>query len=176
MRYGTDCGALLTINRRQKPPIEEVLPACEVSVEGMLVLLMIPFPKYSAMTENPSFEPFTCWKKLSCSLELCSKFLFISRTDLYSGAHSGHSFSLSPRHLRWNECIHIKCTAGRSRVKVHAVHLLSWKILAFVLRSWISFLIVKVFSCATKATHVIIFKKKYQVIIQRYDFSFNWKF
>nr|BAF01734.1 hypothetical protein [Arabidopsis thaliana] len=58
---------------------------------------MIPFPKYSAITENPSFEPFTCWKNRSWSFEFCSKLLFISITDLYSGAHSGHSFSLSPR-------------------------------------------------------------------------------
>jgi hypothetical protein len=35
-------------------------------------------------------------------------------------------------------------------VKVHAVHLLSWKILAFVLRSWTSFLIVCVSSCTKK--------------------------
>lgn len=108
---------------------------------------MTPFPKYSAITEKPSFELFTCWKNRSWSLEFCSKPLFISITALYSGAHSGHSFSLSPRQRWWKECIHIKCTAGRSRVKVQAVHLLSWKILAFVLRSWISFLIANVSSC-----------------------------
>lgn len=113
----------------------------------VVVLLIIPFPKYSAITENPSFELLTSWKNWSWSFEFRSKLLFISMTDLYSGAHSGHSFSLSPRQRWWNECIHIKWTAGRSRVKVQAVHLLSWNILAFVLRSWVSFLIAKVSSC-----------------------------
>lgn len=133
-------------SKPQKPLLDDALPDLRPEVDPLLVLLMIPFPKYSAMTENPSLEFFTCWKNLSWSLEFCSKLLFISKTDLYSGAHSGHSFSLSPRQRRWNECMHMKCTAGRSRVKVHAVHLLSWKILAFVLRSWISFLIANVSS------------------------------
>lgn len=113
----------------------------------LLVLLTTPLPKYSAITENPSFEFFTCWKNRSWSLPFCSKLLFVSKTDLYSDTHSGHSFSLSPRQRWWNECIHMKWTAGRSSVKVQAVHLLSWKILALVLRSCISFLIAAVSSC-----------------------------
>lgn len=134
-------------NNAQRPLLEEMLPDLGSLMGPLVVLLMIPFPKYSAITENPSFELFTCWKNWSWSLEFCSKLLFVSRTDLYSGAHSGHSFSLSPRQRWWNECIHIKCTAGRSSVKVQAVHLLSWNILAFVLRSWTSFLIANVSSC-----------------------------
>lgn len=135
--------ALLPYCKPQNPQ----LPPLSASAGPMVVLLIMPFPKYWAITENPSFEFLTCWKNRSWLLEFCSKLLFISRTDLYSGAHSGHSFSLSPRQRWWNECIHMKWTAGRSRVNVHAVHLLSWKILAFVRRSWISFLIAKVSSC-----------------------------
>lgn len=133
-------------------------PLVEVAVDPrdpagpLLVLLIIPFPKYSAITENPSFELLTCLKNRSWFLEFCSKLLFISRTDLYSGAHSGHSFSLSPRQRWWNECMHIKWTAGSSSVKVQKLHLLSWKILALVLRSWISFLIVDVSSCGIENT------------------------
>lgn len=44
----------------------------------------------------------------------------ISITVLFSGAHLTHSRSLSPRHRWWNECMHRKCTAGRSSGAWHA--------------------------------------------------------
>ena len=66
---------ITTIKKIQKPLVEEVLPDLTVPVEPLLVLLVTPFPKYSSITENPSFELLT--------FEFCSKLLFISITDLY---------------------------------------------------------------------------------------------
>mmetsp|Transcript_23443 Transcript_23443/g.58660 ORF Transcript_23443/g.58660 Transcript_23443/m.58660 type:complete len:232 (-) Transcript_23443:1897-2592(-) len=38
--------------------------------------------------------------------------------------------SSSDRQRWWKECMHMKCTAGRSSGLLHLLHLLSWKILA----------------------------------------------
>jgi hypothetical protein len=122
-------------------------PHHTLSPGGTTVLLKIPLLKYSAMTENPSLDPLSCLKNKSWSLAFCSSFCLASKMARYSGAHSGHSFSLSPRQRKWNECMHMKCTAGRSRVKVQAVHLLSWNIFAFVFISQVSLLIKSVSSC-----------------------------
>lgn len=109
-------------------------------------LFKMPLPKYSAMTENPSSELRSDWKNLSWSFAFASRFRFISRTWRLAGAQTGHSFSLSPKHRWWNECMQRKWTAGRSRDDVHAVHLLSWKIRARDRSSWTSARMVAVSS------------------------------
>ena len=43
----------------QKPLLDDAVPDLRSELDPLLVLLMIPFPKYSAMTENPSLEFFT---------------------------------------------------------------------------------------------------------------------
>lgn len=71
----------------------------------------------------------------------------VSSTLRLSAAHFGQSCSASPKHRAWNECMHMKCTAGRSRAAVHAVHLLCWKMRALVRSSVTSALIRLVSSC-----------------------------
>jgi len=52
-------------SKPQKPLLDDAFPDLRSEVDPLLVLLIIPFPKYSAMTENPSLEFLTCWKNLS---------------------------------------------------------------------------------------------------------------
>src|SRR3954465_8831893 len=46
----------------------------------------------------------------------------------YSGAHLGHSLSLSARQRWWKLWRHRKCTAGSERLEVQAWHLMPWKV------------------------------------------------
>ena len=50
----------------------------------------------------------------------CTSARFTSAMARFSGAHTGHSRSFSPRQRVWKLCMHMKCAAGKSSVCVHS--------------------------------------------------------
>jgi len=55
--------------KHQKPLLENAFPNLRHEMDLLLVLLIIAFPKYSAMTENPTFEFLTSSKNPTLRIE-----------------------------------------------------------------------------------------------------------
>ena len=108
---------------------------------------MTPRPKNSLIVPNLSRLRCSASWNMSC-LSADSSWAFLkARILLFTPAHFGHSaFSPSTwlRQRWWKECLHRKCTVGKSRLPPHAEQRRVWKTAGFEPRSSISFRLASV--------------------------------
>ena len=104
--------------------------------------VMTPLPKNSLIVPNLSRLRSNASWNISCLSAESSCAFLKERMLLFAAAHFGHSAStpsVSFRQLWWNECLHRKCTVGKSKLLPHAAHRLALKTAGLLPRSSISF-------------------------------------
>src|SRR2546429_8428261 len=104
---------------------------------------MTPRPKNSLTVPNRSLLRSKLLLKSSCCpvCSICA--LRIALIVSFEGLQTGHSVFLSVaptvlvlfKHRWWKECLHMKCTVGKSRLPPQEEHRRPWNVVGLLLKS-----------------------------------------